>query len=253
MKKSLSCWCGLSCWSRWSRWSCTSQSSPATDNRINRTSQSSPATDNRQPTTVKMITIIKYNAGNIKSVENALHRLGADCLVTDDADRIRAADRVIFPGVGEASSAMRYLRERGMDSLLKSLTQPVLGVCLGQQLMCRHSEENDTDCLGIFDCAVKKFPLTDADGKLHREKIPHIGWNDFTEVKGRLFQGISPAEDMYFVHSYYAEICAEATAVCDYILPFSAGLEKDNFYAAQFHPEKSAGAGEKILRNFLEI
>ncbi len=192
-----------------------------------------------------MIAIIKYNAGNIKSVENALQRLGKQCIVTDDVAAIRAASHVIFPGVGEARTAMRYLKERGLDKLIKDLKQPVLGICLGQQLMCQHSEENDTDCLGIFDCMVKKFPP--------KEKVPHIGWNDFSEVKGTLFKGISRQNDVYFVHSYYAKICEETTAVCDYILPFSAGLQKDNFYATQFHPEKSASIGEKILRNFLAI
>ena len=190
-----------------------------------------------------MIAIIKYNAGNIKSVENALQRLGKECVVTDDIAEIRAASHVIFPGVGEARSAMKYLRERALDMLIKDLRQPVLGICLGQQLMCRHSEENDTDCLGIFDCLVKKFPPKD--------KVPHIGWNDFTEVKGTLFEDISRQDDVYFVHSYYAEICEETTAICDYILPFSAGLQKDNFYATQFHPEKSADIGEQILKNFL--
>ena len=192
-----------------------------------------------------MIAIIKYNAGNIKSVENALQRLDKQCIVTDDVVEIRAASHVIFPGVGEARTAMRYLKERGLDKLIKDLKQPVLGICLGQQLMCQHSEENDTDCLGIFDCMVKKFPP--------KEKVPHIGWNDFLELKGTLFKGISRQDDVYFVHSYYAEICEETTAICDYILPFSAGLQKDNFYATQFHPEKSASIGEKILRNFLAI
>ena len=191
-----------------------------------------------------MIAIIKYNAGNIKSVENALQRLDKECVVTDDAATIRAASHVIFPGVGEASTAMKYLRERGLDTLIKDLKQPVLGICLGQQLMCAHSEENDVDCLGIFDCLVKKFPAED--------KVPHIGWNDFSEVKGTLFDGISVTDDVYFVHSYFAEICPETSAVCDYILPFSAGLQKDNFYATQFHPEKSADIGEQILRNFLK-
>ncbi len=192
-----------------------------------------------------MIAIIKYNAGNIKSVENALLRLGRDCVVTDDEAEIRGASHVIFPGVGEARSAMQYLRERRLDKLIKDLKQPVLGICLGQQLMCTHSEENDTECLGIFDSLVKKFPPKD--------KVPHMGWNDFTEVKGTLFKGFSPTDDVYFVHSYYAEICADTTAACDYVLPFSAGLQKDNFYATQFHPEKSAKAGEVILRNFLNI
>jgi len=192
-----------------------------------------------------MIAIIKYNAGNIKSVENALKRLGKKCIVTDDIDLIKTAKQVIFPGVGEARTAMQYLRERGLDLLIKDLKQPVLGICLGQQLMCTYSEENDTECMEIFDSVVKKFPP--------KNKVPHIGWNDFTEVRGALFKDISIQDDVYFVHSYYAEICKETTAVCDYILPFSAGLQKDNFYATQFHPEKSAGIGEKILKNFLAL
>lgn len=192
-----------------------------------------------------MIAIIKYNAGNIKSVENALKRLGRACVVTDEEATIRAASHVIFPGVGEASTAMKYLKERGLNTLIKDLKQPVLGICLGQQLMCAHSEENNTDCLGIFDCLVKKFPA--------KGKVPHMGWNDFSEIKGTLFEGISSTDDVYFVHSYYAEICPETTVICNYILPFSAGLQKDNFYATQFHPEKSASIGETILRNFLSI
>lgn len=192
-----------------------------------------------------MIAIIKYNAGNIRSVENALYRLGYESVITDDAHIIRNAEKVIFPGVGEASSAMKYLKEHHLDILLKSLNQPVLGICLGQQLLCSHSEEADTDCLGIFDALVKKFPP--------QELVPHMGWNNLRELKGDLFRGIESADNVYFVHSYYTEICAETSAICDYILPFSAALQKGNFYATQFHPEKSAGIGEKILQNFLDL
>ncbi len=192
-----------------------------------------------------MIAIIKYNAGNIKSVENALHRLGYDCLVTDDEELIKAADKVIFPGVGEASSAMQYLKEYGLDLLIKSLKQPTLGICLGQQLMCSYSDEGNTKCLGIFDTRVKKFPP--------EELVPHMGWNNLEHLKGELFNGISDDDNVYFVHSYYAELSTETIATCQYILPFSAAMQKDNFYATQFHPEKSAWAGEKILKNFLQL
>ncbi len=192
-----------------------------------------------------MIAIVKYNAGNITSVENALNRLGYECVITDDDTVLRKADKVIFPGVGEASTAMNYLREKGLDKVIKSLTQPVLGICLGQQLMCSHSEENDTICLGIFNAPVKLFPPTDI--------VPHMGWNSVIETKGKLFNGISDADNFYFVHSYYAAINNDTAAVCNYILPFSAAMQKDNFYATQFHLEKSADAGEKILKNFLEL
>jgi glutamine amidotransferase len=192
-----------------------------------------------------MIAIIKYNAGNIQSVENALYRLGYDCVVTDDASMIRNAGKVIFPGVGEASSAMKYLKENQMDTLIQSLRQPVLGICLGQQLMCRYSEEGNTDCLGIFNADVKKFPSN--------ELVPHMGWNNLQDLKGRLFNGIGEDDNVYFVHSYYAELSEETTATCRYILPFSAAMQKGNFYATQFHPEKSAGIGELILKNFLEL
>lgn|SRR5450759_2073699 len=192
-----------------------------------------------------MIAIIKYNAGNIKSVQNALTRLGYECMITDDPAEILNADKVIFPGVGEASSAMHYLKERGLDKAIISLKQPVLGICLGLQLMCRHSEEGDTKCLGIFDTGVKLFPPVD--------KIPHMGWNNFLTIKGDLFKGLKIEDDVYYVHSYYPDISSCTVATCEYILPFSAAMQKDNFYATQFHPEKSAETGEKILRNFLEI
>jgi imidazole glycerol-phosphate synthase subunit HisH len=192
-----------------------------------------------------MIAILKYNAGNIRSVQNALKRSGYECMITDDPDELIKADKVIFPGVGEAGSAMQYLRERGLDKTIISLKQPVLGICLGLQLMCRHSEEADTKCLGIFDAEVRLFPPVD--------KIPHMGWNNFLSLKGALYKGITVNDDVYYVHSYYAEICSSTSATCDYILPFSASMQKDNFYATQFHPEKSAGIGEIILQNFLEI
>jgi len=193
-----------------------------------------------------LIAIVKYNAGNIRSVTNALQRLGVEALVTDDPKALREAEKVIFPGVGEASSAMRYLRERGLDEVLRNLQQPFLGICLGLQLMCKHSEEGDTDCLGIFDENVKRFSYT-------KEKVPHMGWNNCSELKGPLFNGISIADDFYFVHSYYAELGLQTTAQCDYILPFSAALQKDNFHAVQFHPEKSADVGQQLIKNFLEL
>ncbi|MBK8557435.1 MAG: imidazole glycerol phosphate synthase subunit HisH [Lewinellaceae bacterium] len=190
-----------------------------------------------------MIAIIQYNAGNVRSVQNALQRLGCESILTDDPERIKAADKVIFPGVGEASSAMRYLKDKNLDQLIVSLRQPVLGICLGLQLMCEHSEEGDTDCLGIFPTVVKKFPTEDI--------VPHMGWNNFESTKGPLLQGISIADDVYYVHSYFAATCADTAAVCHYILPFSAVLQKDNFFATQFHPEKSAAVGATILQNFL--
>jgi glutamine amidotransferase len=192
-----------------------------------------------------MIAIVKYNAGNIKSVGNALNRLGYESIITDDPEVLLGADKVIFPGVGEAGTAMKYLKERGLDSTIKSIGKPVLGICLGLQLMCRFSEEADTECLGIFDSDVRLFPPVD--------KIPHMGWNNFLTMRGDLFRGVSTDEDVYYVHSYYAEISSCTSATCDYILPFSAAMIKDNFFATQFHPEKSAGVGEKILRNFLEL
>jgi len=192
-----------------------------------------------------MIAILKYNAGNITSVQNALARLGYESLITDNPEELINADKVIFPGVGEAGSAMKYLKERELDKTIISLKQPVLGICLGMQLMCLHSQEADTECLGIFDTYVKLFPPVD--------KIPHIGWNNFLTVKGNLFAGIKTEDDLYYVHSYYAEICSSTIATCDYILPFSASVQKENFYATQFHPEKSAETGEKILKNFLRL
>jgi len=192
-----------------------------------------------------MIAILKYNAGNIQSVRNALNQLGTNSMVTDDPDEILTADKVIIPGVGEASSAMKYLIDRKLDTVILSLKQPVLGICLGLQLMCSISDEGFTRCLGIFDAAVKKFPPFD--------KVPHMGWNNFSALKGRLFRGVKADEDVYYVHSYYAEITDYTSAICDYVLSFSAAMHKDNFYAVQFHPEKSAETGKKILKNFLEL
>lgn len=194
------------------------------------------------------VAIIKYNAGNIFSVLYALKRIGVEAIVTDDFDTIRSADKVIFPGVGEASSAMAYLQEKGLDKLIKSLTQPVLGICIGLQLMCRHSEEGNVDCMGIFDVNVKKFDNTN-DPEM---KIPHMGWNTITSSESPLTK-CSNDKYVYFVHSYYAPKCSNTIATCDYIIPFSAALHRDNFYATQFHPEKSGDIGERILRNFIEL
>lgn len=192
-----------------------------------------------------MIAIVKYSAGNIKSVQNALIRLGYKSIITDDPSELISSEKVIFPGVGEASSAMLYLRERGLDRIIISLKQPVLGICLGLQLMCRFSEEGETKCLGVFDTDVRLFPPVD--------KIPHMGWNNCLTMKGDLFKGLTINNDLYYVHSYYAEISTCTVATCDYILPFSAAMQQGNFYATQFHPEKSAETGEKILKNFLEL
>lgn len=192
-----------------------------------------------------MIAIIDYNAGNVGSVKNALDRLGYPYIITDDSNEIKQADKVIFPGVGEASTAMKYLKQRDLDQLIMTLQQPFLGICLGMQLMCKSSEEGNTECLGIFDTTVKLFPKT--------EKVPHMGWNNLARIEGNLFKDIQPTDDVYFVHSYYAEICQHTSSQCNYIFPFSAALQKDNFYGTQFHPEKSAGIGEQILLNFLEL
>ncbi|WP_346864375.1 imidazole glycerol phosphate synthase subunit HisH [uncultured Draconibacterium sp.] len=197
------------------------------------------------------IVIIKYNAGNIESVNNALNRLGVNAEITADPEKIRKADKVIFPGVGEASTTMAYLRENKLDELIVSLKQPVLGICLGLQLMCSHSEENDTDCLGIFDEKVKRFVPT--PGEEYITKVPHMGWNAISDLKSEIFNSELENEYVYFVHSYYAEKSEHTIATCNYILPFSAALHRDNFYATQFHPEKSGSIGAKILENFLNI
>lgn len=196
--------------------------------------------------------IIKYNAGNVQSVMYALERIGASYLLTDDEAEIRSADKVIFPGVGEASTAMAYLRQRGLDKLIPSLKQPVLGTCVGMQLMCRYSEENKTTCMGIFDVDVRRFPTHRGDGE-PRLKVPHTGWSNIHSLRGALTEGLPENAYVYFVHSYAAGICAETTAVCDYIQPFSAMLHRDNFYTAQFHAEISGNIGQRILENFLKL
>ena len=194
------------------------------------------------------VAIIKYNAGNIYSVDYALKRLGITPRITADAEELRAADKVIFPGVGEASTTMNYLREHGLDDVIRSLRQPVLGICLGMQLLCRASEEGETACLGIFDTEVKRFVA-----RKHEDKVPHMGWNTITEVKERLFTPAEEGQFVYFVHSFYVPLNPWTAATTDYIQPFSAALHRDNFYATQFHPEKSGSVGERILKNFLTL
>lgn len=193
------------------------------------------------------VAIIKYNAGNVYSVNHALKRLGIEAELTDDKETLLKADKIIFPGQGEASTTMNYLREHQLDQLIKSLKQPTLGICIGMQLLCEHSEEGNTDCLGIFPTTVKKFIPTKG------EKVPHIGWNTITDLKSDLYKDTSDDEFVYFVHSFYVPLNEFTTATTNYVLPFSASLHKDNFYATQFHPEKSGKIGEKILRNFLDI
>ena len=195
------------------------------------------------------LVIVKYNAGNIQSVLYALERIGVEAVVTDDHEQIRKAQKVIFPGVGEASSAMRYLKERGLDEVLKNLQQPVLGICLGMQLMCAYSEENDTPCLGIFPENVKQF--TPAAGS--NLKVPQIGWNSIYNLKTDLFRQTPENSYCYFVHGYYAALGDHTIATADYVQPYSAGLHRDNFYGLQFHPEKSARIGEQLLKNFLSL
>ena len=197
------------------------------------------------------IVIIKYNAGNIESVNNALNRLGVKAEITADHEKIRNADKVIFPGVGEASTTMDYLRNHGLDKLIVALKQPVLGICLGLQLMCSHSEENDTKCLGIFDEKVTRF--VPKPGEEFVTKVPHMGWNAITELKSSIFSAETENQYVYFVHSYFARLGEHTIATCNYINPFSAALQKDNFYATQFHPEKSGTVGAKILANFINL
>lgn len=193
--------------------------------------------------------IIKYNAGNIRSVLFALERIGTEAMVTDDPDQILSADKIIFPGVGEASSAMGYLRERKLDLLIRELKQPVLGVCLGMQLLCSHSEENDTDCLGIFSEKVKRF-IPHSEDPL---KVPQMGWNTIYDLKSELFSGVPENNFFYFVHGYYAGLGETTIAKTDYVQPYSSALHRNNFYGVQFHPEKSAEAGERILKNFIQL
>jgi glutamine amidotransferase len=192
------------------------------------------------------LVIIKYNAGNIQSVSFALERLDVDFVITDDIDQIKSADKVIFPGVGEASTTMKYLKDRKLDMVITELKQPVLGICLGMQLMCKYSEENNTTCLGIFDETVKRFNAKDD------MKVPHMGWNELTRTGGWLDPALEN-KHVYFVHSYYVPVNSYTTAVTDYIQPFSAAMHRNNFYAVQFHPEKSAEAGELVLKSFLRI
>ena len=199
------------------------------------------------------VAIVKYNAGNIYSVVNALRRMGIEPALTDDAELLTKADKVLFPGQGHAREAMEYLRARRLDEVIRSLKQPVFGICVGQQLLCKHSEEGDVDCIGIFDAEVKRF-----QPERHEDKVPCMGWNRI-EVRSEecgvspLMEGLGENPYVYFVHSYYVPVCAETIAVADYILPYSASMHKDNFYACQFQPEKSGAVGERILKNFLEL
>lgn len=197
--------------------------------------------------------IVKYNAGNIQSVIYALNRLGVEPILTDDEAELNSCDKVIFPGVGEASSAMKYIREKGLDKIIPNLKQPTLGICIGQQLMCESSEEGDTECLGIFPLKVKKFPASNEKGE--KLKVPHMGWNAVhLEQDSPLFKGIDKDDFVYYVHSFYCELDKEETmASTEYVLKYSASLHKDNFYAVQFHPEKSGKTGQKILKNFLKL
>ena len=194
------------------------------------------------------ITIVDYGAGNVTSVVRALQRLGVEATLTDDPELIAKADKVVFPGQGEASNAMQNLRQRGLDKVLRDLKQPFLGICIGQQLMCRHSEEGDTDTLGIFDVPVLRFVP-----QCHEDKVPHMGWNTLSDLRSPLFKGIEEGAYTYFVHSFYVPLCDETIATTNYILPFSAALQHENFFATQFHPEKSGDVGERILQNFLSL
>ena len=194
------------------------------------------------------VAVVKYNAGNIRSVDYALKRLGVEAVITADKEELQSVDKVIFPGVGEAETTMNHLMATGLDELIKNLRQPVFGICLGMQLMCRYSEEGEVDCLNIFDVDVKRFVP-----QKHEDKVPHMGWNTIGKTNSKLFEGFTEEEFVYFVHSFYVPTCEFTAATTDYIHPFSAALHKDNFYATQFHPEKSGKTGEKILTNFLNL
>ena len=194
------------------------------------------------------VAVVKYNAGNIRSVDYALKRLGVEAVITADKEELQSADKVIFPGVGEAETTMNHLKATGLDELIKNLRQPVFGICLGMQLMCRYSEEGEVDCLNIFDVGVKRFVP-----QKHEDKVRHMGWNTIGKTNSKLFEGFTEEEFVYFVHSFYVPTCDFTAATTDYIHPFSAALHKDNFYATQFHPEKSGKTGEKILTNFLNL
>ncbi|MBO7129786.1 MAG: imidazole glycerol phosphate synthase subunit HisH [Prevotella sp.] len=204
------------------------------------------------------VAIVKYNAGNIYSVVNALRRMGIEPVLTDDAELLRKADKVLFPGQGHARETMEYLKARRLDEVIRDLRQPVFGICVGQQLLCRHSEEGDVDCIGIFDAEVKRF-----QPERHEDKVPCMGWN-YLEERGKrkeegeyivnpIFRGLGEKPYVYFVHSYYVPVCQDTIAIANYILPYSASMHKDNFYACQFHPEKSGKVGEQILKNFLAL
>ena len=200
------------------------------------------------------VAIVKYNAGNIYSVVNAMKRLGINPILTDDAEMLQKADRVLFPGQGQAKEAMEYIKAHHLDQIIRDLKQPVLGICVGPQLLCRHSEEGDADCIGIFDVDVKRF-----QPQRHEDKVPAMGWNEIYDLKTDLYKGFGKSSEAllhpysYFVHSYYVPLCEDTIATANYILPYSASLHKDNFYTCQFHPEKSGKVGEQILKNFLEI
>ena len=194
------------------------------------------------------VAIVKYNAGNIGSVENAVRRMGIEPIVTDNVEKIQSADRVIFPGQGEAHSTMEYLKAHRLDEVIVGLKQPVLGICIGMQLLCRHSEEQDTDCLGVFDVDVKRFIP-----QQHEDKVPQMGWNMIEDTKTVLFKGFEKPEFVYFIHSFYVPTCDWTIATTNYIQPYSSALHKDNFYTTQFHPEKSGKVGERILKNFIEL
>ena len=194
------------------------------------------------------VAIVKYNAGNIYSVVNALKRLGIEPTLTDDAEALQKADRVFFPGQGHAAKAMEYLKARKLDEVIRDLKQPVFGICVGQQLLCKHSEEGDADCIGIFDAEVKRF-----QPERHEDKVPCMGWQKLYGLTSPLMANLGEDPYVYFVHSYYVPICQETIATADYILPYSASMHKDNFYTCQFHPEKSGKVGEQILKNFLEL